>query len=142
MIQQILTTSFKQQLLQAGHNFLTDTFKIALYYNEATLNSATTAYTSAFEVAGTGYTTGGKTVTPTTPASYGTVGYVNFSTVTWTSADFFARGALIYNSSSVLYPNASVMVIDFGMNRYTLQDGTFAITFPTNNSQLALIRIT
>ena len=56
MIVQGQTTSFKEELYEAIHNFTTDTFKIALYTANATLNQNTTEYTDADEITGTGYT--------------------------------------------------------------------------------------
>lgn len=143
MIQQCLTTSFRQQLLEGVHNFRTtgNTYKISLYSSSATLNSATTAYTATGEITGTGYTAGGATLTNVDPAGYGTVGYTSFADISWTSSAITARGALIYNSDAVGYTNPSVMVLDFGMDRSSVS-GTFAITFPTVSSQLAIIRVT
>ena len=144
MIQQILTTSFKQQLLEGCHDFRAtggDTFKIALYTSSATLNSSTTAYTATGEVADSGYTAGGATLTNVDPASSGTTGYTSFATVTWSNSSITARGALIYNTTPAhTYTNPSVMVIDFGMDRSSVSN-VFTITFPTVNSQNAIIRL-
>jgi pseudouridine-5'-phosphate glycosidase len=49
MIVQGQTTSFKAELYQAIHNLTTDTLKIALYTNNATLNADTTAYKNIIE---------------------------------------------------------------------------------------------
>lgn len=143
MIQQCLTTTFRQQLLEGVHDFSVggNIFKIALYSSTANLNSSTTAYSSSSEVEALGYTTGGATLTNINPASSGTVGYASFSAVTWTSTGITARGALIYSTDAVGYTNASVMVLDFGMDRVS-QNGVFTVTFPTNNSQFAIIRLT
>lgn len=142
MIQQTVTTSFRAQLLEGVHDFRTtgNIFKIALYSSSATLNSSTTAYSSTNEITATGYTAGGATLTNVDPASYGVVGYTSFSAVSWSSSDITARGALIYNSDAVGYTNPSVIVLDFGMDRLS-SSGTFTITFPTVNSQYAIIRI-
>ncbi len=139
MIQQVLTTSFKQELLQGIHDFRTtgDTFKIALYDSSATLNSSTTVYTGTDEVTATGYTVGGETLTNINPASSGVTGYTSFGTVTWVSDDLTARGALIYNSTEA---NKSVIVLDFGMDRSSVS-GLFTITFPTADAQNAIIRL-
>ena len=143
MIQQVLTTSFKKQLLEGVHDFMVggNAFKIALYTSSATLNSSTTAYTALYEVSATGYTAGGAALTNVNPASSGTVGYTSFSAVTWTSDDIVARGALIYNHDALGYTDPSVMVLDFGMDRYS-QSGVFTVTFPVVDSQTAIIRIT
>ena len=70
---QAMCTSFLGELMTATHNFTTgtgNTFKAALYLTSATVNAATTAYSSTGEVTGTNYTAGGVTVTNgTSPAS-------------------------------------------------------------------------
>lgn len=140
MITQTLTTNFKQGLLQGLFVFssgLTTRYKIALYSSTADLNAATTVYTTTGEISGTGYTAGGKYVTPTTPASDGTTGYVNFSDISWTGASFTAGGALIYDTSN---SNAAVAVLSFGGDK-TPSGGVFTVQFPSNTSTTALIRI-
>jgi len=140
-ITQTLTTSFKTELLEAIHNFgptSPNVFKIALYSSTATLNAATTAYTSAGEITGTGYTAGGVTVgVSTSPTSSGTTAYLGFSDVSWPLATFTAAGALIYNSTQ---SNRSVAVLNFGGNK-TVTSTTFTIQFPTPTASSAIIRI-
>jgi len=77
-ITQAVANSFKKQLLEAKQNFLTsgsggNTFKLALYSSSATLNSATTVYTTTNEVGNSGsYSAGGGTlVNPGTSISAG-----------------------------------------------------------------------
>ena len=142
-ISQTTTTSFRVQLLQAVHNFDSDTFKIALYTGSADIGPSTTAYTTSGEASGTGYTAGGNTLTvSTTPTSgtnsYGVVtAYISFTNTEWTSASFTARGALIYNSSK---SNKSVAVLDFGGDK-TVTAGTFTIQFPAADANSAIVRI-
>ena len=53
-ITQAIANAFKKQLLEGDQNFASsggDKFKISLYTSSATLNSATTAYTTTNEVA-------------------------------------------------------------------------------------------
>ena len=140
--QQTATTSFKVELAQGVHNFgptSPDTFKIALFTADASLNAATTVYGTANEVTGTGYVAGGKTltinVTPTSAAN-STVAYWSFDDVTWNPASFTARGALIYNATN---GNKSVAVLDFGSDKTAVN--TFKITFPTANATDAILRI-
>jgi len=131
------TTSFKQQLYQAVHNFQTNTFKIALYTGDASINQGTTVYSTTNEVVGTGYTAGGVTlsgVTINVDTNTSTV-YINFNNAVWSPAAFTARCALIYNTSA---SNASVAVIDFGSDKSC--SSTFTIQMPTNTSTTALIR--
>ena len=66
-ITQALANSFKKELLEADHDFTQttgDKFKIALYTSSATLNSATTSYTTGNEVGASGqYSAGGGKLT-------------------------------------------------------------------------------
>jgi len=135
-IQQTLTTSFKQQILQAQQNIATDTLKIALYTGLATLGPDTTVYAATYEVVGTGYTVGGKTLTGVTiSTSTNGVVYVDFADAVWNPAAFTTRGALIYNASQA---NKSVAVLDFGSDK-TCQN-TFTVQMPENTSTSALLR--
>jgi len=137
-ISQVLCTSFKKELLEGTHVFGSNTFKIALYTNAATLNADTTTYSTDNEVSGTNYTAGGVTLTASTVASGDGVGFVNFSNATWASSSFTARGALIYNATQ---GNKAVMVLDFGDDK-TSNNSTFTVAMPANTSTTALIRIT
>lgn len=136
MFAQTLTTSFKQQLLLAVHDFTVDTFKIALYTSNADLNADTTIYTVTGEVSGTGYTATGNTLTGTTVTVSGTTAFVNFSNAVWNPASFTTRGALIYNASK---SNKSVAVLDFGADKTPTT--TFTVQMPTNTATSALIRL-
>ena len=138
MIQQGLTNSFKQEMLQAGQNLATDTLKMALYTAFSDIGQATTVYTTDNEITGTGYTAGGEAVTGatiSTDTQTGTV-YVNFNNVSWPGANFTARGALIYN---VTRANKSVAVLDFGSDK-TFTSTNNTVTMPANTATTALIR--
>lgn len=137
-IQQGLTNSFKQQMLQAGQNVLTDTLRMSLYTAFTTLGPDTTQYTIDNEVSGAGYTAGGVVVTGATLSTDATTGtvYVSFNNVSFPGANFIARGALIYN---VTRSNASVAVLDFGADKtFSLTSNT--VTMPPNTATTALIR--
>lgn len=140
-ISQAMPTSFKQEILQAVHNFSNpggDTFKIALYTSSATLGASTTAYSTSNEVAnGNGYTTGGNTLTSVTPTTSGTTAFTDFADTTWSSATITANGALIYNSTQ---SNKAVAVLAFGGDK-TSTAGDFTIVFPTADASNAIIRI-
>lgn len=136
-IQQGLTTSFKQQMLQGAQNLASNTLKMALYTANADLGPNTTGYGSTNEITGTGYVAGGETLTGVSiSASPEGVVYVNFDDVSWAAASFTARGALIYN---VTQSNASVAVLDFGADK-TCSNQTFTVTMPANTATTALIR--
>lgn len=141
-IMQGQTTQFKINVLSGLENFAVGTpytYKIALYTGNANLDNTTTAYTTANEITGPGYTAGGKVLTvsqvPVGDLTNNTA-YVSFDPVVWTGASFTARAALIYNSTT----SASVCVLDFGSDKTNTQAGTFTITFPTATSTNAIIR--
>ena len=136
------TGNFSCNTLRAGLmngtiNFASDTFYLALYTNNATLDQTTTAYTTTGEASGGDYAAGGQLVTATvssqTTAS-GSVSYVTFTAPAWTGA-ITARGALIYTPGD----NGAVCVLDFGNDKTSTS--TFTVTMPANTSTSALIRI-
>lgn len=127
--------SFKTELLNGDVDFSADTFKIALYTNNATLTASTTAYTSTGEVSASGYSAGGNTIAATVGSTAGT-SFVNFANTSWSSA-LTARGALIYKFNGTTNP--AVCVLDFGADRTSTT--TFTVQFPAASSTTALIRI-
>lgn len=134
-IQQTATNSFKTELFEAVHNFVTDTFKLALYTSAASLGPTTTAYTGAGEVVGSGYSSGGSAMNGVVINFSGSTAYVTFNDVSWSGA-LTARGALIYNSSK---SNKSVAVLDFGADKTSTT--TFVVQMPTPDASNALLRI-
>ena len=137
-ITQAMCTSFKTELLGGIHDLDTDTIKIALFTSSASLDAATTVYSSSNEVAnGNGYTTGGNTLSGAAISSSGTTAFVDFSDSTWSSASFTVRGALIYNSSK---SNRAIAVLDFGADK-TSTNGNFVVQFPVADASNAIIRI-
>ena len=134
-IAQTQTTSFKLELYEGVHNFLTDTIKMALYYSTATLGASTTVYTTNGEVSGTGYSAGGKVLTGVTVAAANNVAYVNFANATWSPATFTCRGALIYNASK---GNKAIAVLDFGADKRATN--SFTVQMPVTGPTTALIR--
>ena len=137
-----MCTSFKQELMVGTHNFTTstgDSFKLALYDNNASFDASTTAYTASNEVANSGtYTAGGGALTNVTPTTSGTTALTDFADITFTSATITARGALIYNDTAAGDP--SVIVLDFGSDKSSTS-GDFQIVFPTADASNAIIRI-
>jgi hypothetical protein len=146
---QAMCTSFKNEILQAYHNFGTtvtragtgaDTFKAALYLASASLGAGTTAYSATGEVTGTNYTAGGVTVTnATAPTTSGTTAYwtpsasLVYTNVTLSTA---FDTVLIYNSTQ---SNRAVSVHTFGSQ--TVTAGTFTLTMPSNAAGTALLNI-
>lgn len=141
-----MCTSFKQELLQAKHDFTAstgDTFKLAMYTNSASFTAATTDYTATNEVSASGsYTAGGGTLTNVTPTTSGTTAFTDFADLTFTTATITARGAMIYNTTagSSTGTTNSVVILDFGSDK-TSTAGDFVIVFPTADASNAIIRI-
>jgi hypothetical protein len=141
-ISQAMCTSFKVGILDGDFDFSSGTaqvFKIALYTSSATLDATTTAYSVTNEVAGTGYSAGGNTLTiSTNPTSSSTTAFLDFADTTWSTATITARGALIYLANGGTNP--AVAVLDFGSDK-TSTAGDFTIQFPTADASNAIIRI-
>jgi hypothetical protein len=157
---QAMCTSFKSELMLAVHDFRPSSntgasiFKLALYTSSATMDANTTAYAATNEVSSTStnYTAGGNaltnlgTVAANTSSSAGT-GYTNFSNLTFSNANFTARGALIYNTTpksnsnaNTTLVNAAVCVLDFGADK-TASNGDFTVLFPSATNTTAIIRV-
>ena len=139
-ITQAICTSFKQELMEGTHNFKSsggDSLKVALYTSSATINATTTAYSATNEISGTNYSSGGAALTNVSPTTTSTIAFVDFSDVSWTTASFTARGALIYNSTD---SNKAIAVLDFGAD-YTVTAGPFTIVWPAASSSAAILRI-
>ena len=125
----------------------TDTVKAALYLTTATKNASTTAFTTsdATEVSGTGYTSGGITVTnttaPTSTNSSATAGVAYwtpsaslvYTTVTLATA---FDTVLLYNSTQ---SNKAISVHTF--TSQTIAAGTFTLTMPLNTTAAAILRL-
>jgi hypothetical protein len=150
---QALCTSFKNEVLLGAHQFgtvtlvsrtsltapTTDTFKAAIYFASATVNAATTAYSTTGEATGTGYTAGGVTVTnATAPTTSGTTAFWTPSaSFAWTTVTIAAFDAvLLYNSTQA---NRAVSVHTFGSQ--TVTAANFTLTMPANAAGTALINI-
>lgn len=128
--------TFKVGLLAGTFDFAIPTsqvFKIALYTSSATLNAQTASYTSENEVVASGYTAGGKVITPAVGFSNG-VSFLNFSDVSWNGV-ITARGALIYEANS----GNALFVLDFGADKKS--NTQFQVKFPTATNTSALVRI-
>ena len=139
-----ICNSFKQEILEAEHNFTAstgNTFNLALYTSSATLGASTTAYSSSNEItnsSGTAYSAKGKALTSVTPTLDSSTAVCDFADVSWTSASFTANGCLIFNDSHST--DAAVCAIDFGGDK-TATSGVFTIQFPAQTSTAAILRI-
>jgi hypothetical protein len=132
---QTATNTFKTGLLKGDFDFDVNSFYIALYTANATLDASTTAYATTGEVVAPGYTAGGQLLTvSTTPVSSGGVSYISFVNVSWNAA-LTARAALIYKVGA----NGSVCVLDFGSDKAS--SSTFQVQFPAATNTTAILRI-
>lgn len=143
-----MTNSYKVELMKGLHDHTITTgsvFKLALIKSSmtGTYGTTTTNYSDVTgysdEATGTGYTAGGVTLANITPLNTTTTAYTSFSDPTaWTiTGSLSADGCIIYNSSN---SNSAVSVHNFGSTK-TATDGDFTITFPTNNSTTAILRL-
>ena len=143
-ITQAMCTSFKKELLEGKHDFTNgaDAYKLALFTSSATLSAATTDYSTANEVSGTGYTAGGGTLVNVTPTSSGTTAFTDFNDLTFTSSTITANGAMIYNTQTAGGSGTTdaVVILAFGSDK-TSTNGDFTIQFPTADATNAIIRI-
>jgi hypothetical protein len=151
--------------------FTGDVFKISLIkvtptgtYDQTLVNAGTpgtgtctTTNIGTDELAnGSGYTTGGLTLTNVLAVLSSTTAVGSFSgTIQWTSATFSTVAGVIYNNSyrlgaatNGISPNAggatainhTLSVHDFGGTQ-TVSSGTFTLVVPTANSSTGLLRI-
>jgi len=123
-----------------GRHSSTDSFYIALYDDNATLNSSTTRYLTLNEISGTGYTASGQTLEGLVITQTGAVAYLDFTTdPAWgPSSTFSARGVLIYNDS--LTSKEALACFDFGSVK-EVSSGTFTVQLPSPTTTTALVRI-
>lgn len=145
-----MPTSFKVEILRAVHNFTAstgNTFKLALMKATAagsgTYGAATTSYDNLTSNSdelpnGSGYTTGGNTLTSVTPVANGTTAVCDFDNTTWTTATFTTCGGIIYNDTAS--GNPACAVLSFGGDQQ-VSSGDFQIQFPAAAAATAIIRI-
>jgi hypothetical protein len=139
-ITQAVCNSFKKELLDGVHDFDSggDAFKLALYNSTATINAATTSYTTGNEVSPSGqYAAGGSQLQSQQTSVASGVAIVNFANLSFTGVTLTARGALIYNSTD---GKKAVCALDFGGDK-TATAGTFTIQFPAFTTSAAILRI-
>ena len=132
-----ITISFRREILLGEHDLDTNSLKLALYTNAASLSDGTTVYTTLNEVVGTGYSAGGVVLTGIDVTTDSSVAVVSITDAVVTASTITARGALIYNSSNA---NKAVAVFDFGADK-TSTAGDFTVQFPAAAAATAIIRI-
>ena len=132
-----ITISFRREILLGEHDLDTNSLKLALYTNAASLSDGTTVYTTSNEVVGTGYSAGGVVLTGIDVTTDSSVAVVSITDAVVTASTITARGGLIYNSSQA---NKAIAVFDFGSDKSS-SNGDFTVQFPTAAAATAIIRI-
>lgn len=134
-----LCSSFRLEVLTGVHDFSVDSFRVALYTANASLDKTVTSYVTADELPPlNGYMTGGQLVTADVPLLVNDVAIVPFDAVVWKPASFTARGALCYNASKPGLP--AVFVLDFGADRSD-NAGVYTVDFRGADPANAIVRI-
>jgi hypothetical protein len=136
---QVVCNSFKVEIFQGVHDFTPgtgDTFKIAFYSSAANIGEGTTVYSSANEVSGTGYTTGGFFLVGVVPTLVGNTAVVDFADITVPTVTITYRKAMLYNSTKA---NRAGAVFDFGSDR-VVSGGNLIIQMPTPDATNAILR--
>lgn len=109
----------------------TDTIKIALVTSSYTPDIDTHDYFDDVtnEVSGTGYTTGGETLTVTSSVdTTNDKGKFDATDVTWSSSTITARGAVIYKDTGTAATSPLICYLDFTEDKSSTS-GDFTITF-------------
>lgn len=125
--------NLKEQLLKATIDFDTDTFKVMLLDSDYTIDVDTHDMiddVSADEISGAGYTAGGATVSglAVTQDNTDNEGVFDANDISWVTATFTARYAVLYKDTGTPSTSPLVCVWDFGTDK-SASGGTFQLTF-------------
>lgn len=132
----VVPNSFKLDQANGVHQ-PGDDYKVALFTNAATLNKTTAAYSATNEVAGTGYTPGGKSLTGRAASLDGDTAIVDFADPVWADATITARGCMVYNATR---SNKAVVILDFGAD-VSSTNANFTVQFPLPAAATAMLRL-
>ena len=144
---QSVANSFKNEVWKAEHNLSSNTIKMALFKAAAsvagTYNKSTTTYTSmtSDELAnGSGYTTGGATLslTATFPKLVNDTAVIDWTDPSWTTATFTTSGAMVYNDTHA--SDANIFLLNFGGDK-SVTSGTFTVVLPVADDSTGIFRI-
>ena len=134
---------FIQQAFNKEIDFDSDTIKVALLTNAYTPDQDAHNYFDdvvAFEVTGTGYTSGGITLTnkTNTYTSATNVIVLDADDVTWSSSTITARYAVIYDATPATNATRPLVgYVDFGSDQSS-SNGNFTITWDSTG----IVRVT
>ena len=125
----IVYTTFKQQLLNAGINFGTAQVKVALVSYTYTPSQDSDAFFSTIgtnEVTGIGYTAGGTVVTPGTVTTSTHTAVYSSGSVTWGTSTISAAAGVLYMNTGTASNSPLIGYLDFGGTQ-TSSAGAFTI---------------
>jgi hypothetical protein len=131
----VYTQSLKNALDgTAAWDWNTDTIKCALVKSTYTPASDSHAYWSDVtpgtnEASGTGYTSGGATMTVSgSPSISGAVISFDAADVSWASSSITARYAVVYKSTGTAATSPLIALVDFASDQ-TTSNGTFTVSW-------------
>ena len=126
----LIYNSFKSDTLKGLIDLTTDDIKVMLVTSAYTPDKDTHTRRSdvANEVAGTGYTAGGKSLTTPTVTQDNTndKGVFDADDVVWLASTITARGAVIYKNTGVAANDNIIGYFDFGSDKIST-DGNFTL---------------
>lgn len=135
--------AFLLDLGEAGHDFVTDTIKVALLTNGYTPSAGTDVSfddVSTYEVAGTGYTAGGEELVDKV-WSYDsgiTAAKLVASPVSWAELSTTTRYAVIYKDTGVSTTSRLIAYLDFETDRVYVAE-PFQLSFTNGVVQLPIV---
>lgn len=133
----VLYNNYREELANGNIDFTNDTIKIMLVTTTYTVDIDTHAFRSDVtgEASGSGYTSGGTTLSSVTVTQDNTNNRANidaadvtFSAITVTNVD----GAIVYKSTGAAATDILIAYIDFTEGAQTINSGDFAITFDSS----------
>lgn len=127
----IVYNSAVDDTVKGNIDFNTDTFKAMLVTSSYSpdKDAHTVRANVTNEIVGTGYTTGGVTVSSTVTKNTDTDRVdIEFSNPSWTNSTLVARGCVIYKSTGTASADPLVAFVDF-INDVTTTNGTFQVNF-------------
>ena len=112
----------KESFFNGEIDLVADTIKVALFPNSYTANIDTDQFwsnISSSEITGTGYTAGGETLGTKSVTQDNTNDVATFDAadVTWTTATFTARYAILYKDTGTPSTSPLIAQFDFGSDQ-------------------------
>lgn len=124
--------SYKKDVLSGNIDWENDTIKVALTTSSYTPDIDTHSFFDDItnEVSGTGYTTGGATLSTSAPTQDDTdnEGVADATDLTWSSSTITARYAIIYKSTGTASTSPLICYVDLGGDT-TSASGNFTLSW-------------